>query len=291
MMGPLGHIASSFVFIIMVMSGTQNALAEQVKASRVIAIGGSVTEIVYALGQQDRLVGRDRTSVYPPEATVLPDVGYMRALSPEGVLSVEPDLILAVDGAGPPDAIAVLEEAGVQFVSISNEFTRDGVAEKIRAVGAALGVEGAANALAEQTVNKIDDAHSMALGASGDVRVLFVLSAQDNRILVGGADTQADSIIRLAGGVNAAADVPGFKPITPEALAAASPDVILMMDRSDDHPMGAGDLFSLPALKLTPAGRNENLIRMQGAYLLGFGPRTAEAIADLSAALQGVSGS
>ena len=271
--------------------GISKLSAEQTGPDRIIAIGSSVTEIVYALGQQDRLVGRDQTSTYPSAALDLPDVGYMRALSPEGVLSVEPDLILALDGAGPPDAIAVLKEAGVEFVAINNEFTRDGVVGKIRAVGAALGVQDKANDLAAQTAARIDQAHSVALDVTQPVRVLFILSAQDSRIMVGGADTQADSIIRLAGGVNAAAGVSGFKPMTPEALAATAPDVILMMDRRGNHAVADEELFALPSIRLTPAGRNKQVIRMQGAYLLGFGPRTADAIADLSAALQDVSGS
>ncbi|WP_170560804.1 heme/hemin ABC transporter substrate-binding protein [Ruegeria atlantica] len=273
--------------------GTSAIAADDAEPNRIIAIGSSVTEIVYALSQQDRLVGRDRTSTYPTDVLDLPDVGYIRALSPEGVLSVKPDLIVALEGSGPPEAVEVLKEAGVPFVSISEDYSRDGVVEKIRAVGAALGVEEAAEELAVQTGTKIDGAHSSAIDASvdGSSRVLFVLSAQDNRIMVGGADTQADSIIRLAGGVNAAGNVSGFKPMTPEAIATTAPDVILMMDRQGNHITANEELFAMPAIKLTPAGQNKRLIRMPGAYLLGFGPRTADAIADLSAELQKMSDS
>ncbi|MES0864791.1 ABC transporter substrate-binding protein [Ruegeria sp. SCPT10] len=260
---------------------------------RVIAIGSSVTEIIYALGQQDRLVGRDRTSTYPKAALELPDVGYRRALSPEGVLSVEPDLILALEGSGPPDAIKVLQEAGVDYVTVADTFSRDGVVEKILTIGAALGVEAEAEALAAQASKQMALAESNAQNLAGQdrQRVLFILNARDGDITVGGAGTQADSIIKMAGGINAAAAVEGFKPITPEALAVTAPDVILMMERQGNHAVSDEDLFSLPAIQLTPAGRSTSLIRMPGAYLLGFGPRTAEAIADLSAALQDVNGS
>ncbi|WP_109313890.1 hemin ABC transporter substrate-binding protein [Ruegeria sp. AU67] len=291
-MSPLCRF-SSVVALAGAVIGTAAIAADEPEPNRIIAIGSSVTEIVYALGQQDRLVGRDRTSTYPVDVLDLPDVGYIRALSPEGVLSVKPDLIVALEGSGPPEAVEVLREAGVPFVSISEDYSRDGVVEKIRAVGAALGVEEAAEELANQTGAKIDGAHSNAVDASvgGTPRVLFVLSAQDNRIMVGGADTQADSIIRLAGGVNAAGNVSGFKPMTPEAIATTAPDVILMMDRQGNHITANEDLFAMPAIKLTPAGQRKRLIRMQGAYLLGFGPRTAEAIADLSAELQRINGS
>ena len=284
---------STVVALVAATFGTSASAADDAEAKRIIAIGSSVTEIVYALGQQDRLVGRDRTSTFPTKALDLPDVGYIRALSPEGVLSVEPDLIVALEGSGPPEAVAVLKEAGVPFVSITENYTRDGVVDKIRAVGIALGVEDAAENLAVQTGAKIDGAHSKAVDAAvdGPLRVLFILSAQDNRIMVGGAETQADSIIRLAGGVNAASSVTGFKPMTPEAITSTAPDVILMMNRQGDHVTANEELFSLPAIQLTPAGQNKRLIRMQGAYLLGFGPRTADAIADLSAELQRINGS
>jgi iron complex transport system substrate-binding protein len=276
--------------VLALLLGTHASSAENDNPKRIIAIGSSITEIVYALGQQDRLVGRDRTSTYPTEVLELPDIGYRRSLSPEGVLSVEPDLILALEGSGPPDAIAVLQEAGVQYVTIKDEFSLDGVIEKIRTVGAVLGVDDSAEELATQTKRQLSQAQTAAHNAAGSdpKRVLFILSTQDNRITVGGVDTQADSIIRLAGGVNAADSVSGYKLLTPEAMASAAPDVILMMDRQGNHDTEDHALFSLPSVKLTPAGRNKRLIRMQGAFLLGFGPRTASAISDLSAALQDV---
>ena len=278
----------AFIAALILSAGT--TLAED---RRVIAIGSSVTEIVYALGQQDRLVGRDRTSTYPKAALELPDVGYRRTLSPEGVLSVEPDLILALEGSGPPDAIKVLQEAGVDYVTIADTFSRDGVVEKILTIGAALGVEAEARELAAQASKQMALAENNAQNRAGSdrLRVLFILNARDGDITVGGAGTQADSIIKMAGGINAAAAVEGFKPITPEALAVTAPDVILMMERQGNHAVSDEDLFSLPAIQLTPAGQSTSLIRMPGAYLLGFGPRTAEAIADLSAALQDVNGS
>ncbi len=269
--------------------------AVQAEEKRVIAIGSSITEIIYALGQEDRLVGRDRSSTYPADVLDLPDVGYRRALSPEGVLSVAPDLILALEGSGPADAVSVLQEAGVKYVTINDEFSRDGVIEKIRAVGVALGVEAEAEAekLAAKAAQQLDQAQERATVAAGadPLSVLFILSAQDGEITVGGADTQADSIIRMAGGENAAAGVDGFKTMTPEALAVTAPDVILMMERRGNHATPDEELFALPAIQLTPAGQTKALIRMPGAYLLGFGPRTADAISDLSAALQRASGS
>jgi iron complex transport system substrate-binding protein len=118
-------------------------------------------------------------------------------------------------------------------------------------------------------------------------RILFILSFKDGRILASGSGTAADGIIALAGGVNAIEGFAGYKQLADEAVIGARPDVVLMMDRAGGHATTEAELFAHPALGSTPAGAARRLIRMDGAYLLGFGPRTADAIHDLAAALYG----
>lgn len=253
-----------------------------------LAIGGSVTEIVYALGQEHRLLARDTTSTFPPQAMDLPDVGYMRALSPEGVLSVGPDLILSEEGAGPPETLAVLEEADIPFITVPGGLDAEGVAAKIRAVGEALGVSEQADALAGDVAAEISAASAKAHEAAGNPkRVLFVLSAQGGRLMGAGEGTGAAAIIEMAGGVNALEGIEGYKPLSDEAATAAAPDVILMMDRGGDHAMSADELFALPALAVTPAAETRALLKMDGLKLLGFGPRTGAAVTELAQALYG----
>lgn len=257
-------------------------------ASRLVAIGGAVTEIVYSLGEEGRLVARDTTSSYPEAALALPDVGYMRALSPEGVLSVSPTAILAAEGSGPPTTMAVLEKARVQLVLVPESHSSKGILEKIRVVGKALGVEDKAEALAERVGKELQEAETAATAAAGGRRVLFILSMQGGRILAAGSDTGADGIIRMAGGTNAVGGFSGYKQVSDEAITEARPDVILMMDRGDGSGVSDADLFAHPAIAGTAAGANKALLRMDGSYLLGFGPRTASAVRDLSAKLRGV---
>jgi len=259
------------------------------ETDRVLSIGGSVTEIVHALGQEHRLVARDTTSTFPPKVTELPDVGYARALSPEGVLSVAPSLILAIEGAGPPETIEVLRQSGVTFVSIPEAQNAAGILAKISAVGAALGVPERAEALATETRAALDTATARTAQTpeAARKRVLFILSLQGGRILASGRDTQAAAIIEMAGGINAVTGFDGYKQMTDEAVAEAAPDVILMMDRTGDHAILDEQLFALPAIRTTPAGTAESVLRMNGLYLLGFGPRTAKAALDLNTALYG----
>jgi len=253
-------------------------------ADRVLSIGGSVTEIVYALGEGDRLIGRDTTSTWPEVANALPDVGYMRRLSPEGVLSLRPDLIIAEEGAGPPETVNLLETAAIPFIEIPDGYDRDAVLAKIEAVAEALDVPDRGAALATDVGEALDTAAAEA--ASGPhPRVMFVMSVQGGRILAAGRNTAADGIIRLAGGENAVTAFEGYKPLTDEAVTRAAPEAILMMSRDGNV---ADDVLAHPAIRTTPAAETRALIRMDGLYLLGFGPRTADAVRDLSAALSDI---
>lgn len=255
--------------------------------SRVVAVGGSLTEIVYALGEEGRLIARDSTSVFPPEALALPDIGYMRALSPEGVLSINPSTILLLEGSGPPEALDVLRKASVPLVTVPEKFDRAGILEKIAVVGDVLGVGDKAGKLADRVAADIDAAQAATAGIENRKKVLFVLSLQGGRVLASGTGTAADGIIALAGGVNAVDAYPGYKQLSDEAIIEAAPDVILAMDRGGDHETQADQLLSHPAIAATPAAANRQVVRMDGAFLLGFGPRTAEAARELASALYG----
>ncbi|WP_429090798.1 heme/hemin ABC transporter substrate-binding protein [Aminobacter sp. BE322] len=257
--------------------------------SRIATVGGSITEIVYALGEEKALVARDSTSVYPEVALKLPDVGYMRALSPEGVLSVNPSGILALEGSGPREAVDVLKKASIPLITVPEGFSHEGIVDKIRIVGKALDAEAKAETLAKE----VDAQLSAAEALTADIpqaerkRVLFILGMQGGKIMASGSGTAADGIIALAGGVNAVEGFSGYKQLTDEAALTARPDIILMMDREGELAIDDAQVYGSPAIASTPAGQARKLIRMDGAYLLGFGPRTAGAVKDLAAALYG----
>ncbi|MER8432720.1 heme/hemin ABC transporter substrate-binding protein [Mesorhizobium caraganae] len=264
---------------------TEN-LAMFADTSRIAAIGGSITEIVYALGEEGHLVARDSTSRYPAAAMALPDVGYMRQLSAEGVLSVNPSGILALHGSGPREAVDVLKKSSVPFIDVPEHYSHDGILEKIRIVGKALGVDAKAETLAAETDAKLKAAEKQTASIKKRKRILFVLSIQGGKILAAGSDTAGDGIIKLAGAVNAVEGFSGYKPMSDEAIVTARPDVILAM-KNAGQPVNEDELFAIPSITSTPAGEGHKLILMDGSYLLGFGPRTADAIHDLAVSLYG----
>ena len=255
------------------------------QAKRIVALGGTVTEILYALGAGDRIVARDSTSSYPADALSKPDVGYMRALSSEGILSQKPDLILSEDGAGPADVIGILKASEVPMVTIDTPPEGRAMAPKIEAVGAAVGLEDKAKVLAAQVDADLAVlAKEVAAVGEKKKRVLFVLSTAGGRIMAAGKDTEAAAIIEMAGGINAAQDITGYKPLTDEAVIAAAPDVVLTMQRGS-HAANPDEVFGFPAFQSTPAAASKSLISMDGLYLIGFGPRTPAAGRELAAKL------
>ncbi len=273
--GPVGGVLAAFIAL--------SAHAEQ-SADRVVSVGGAITEIVFALGQEHRLVARDTTSNHPSAARELPDIGYIRRLSPEGILSVDPDLILTLEGAGPPETMDVLAEAAIPVVEIPEGFTGDAVLNKINAVARALGVPEKGAALSAKVGAELARAKRVTKGLEAK-RVLFVLSVANGRVMAGGQNSSAQGIISLAGAVNAASGFEGYKPMTEEAILVSDPDVILLMERSGPTSISDEQLFSHPALAATPAGQNKAVVRLDGMMMLGFSVRTAEAITKLATAL------
>jgi iron complex transport system substrate-binding protein len=253
------------------------------EARRIVSVGGTITEILYDLGAQDRIVARDSTSFYPADANTKPDVGYMRALSAEGILGQQPDLILMEEGSGPPPVLEILKASEVPMVVVPTPPEADKIGQKIRDVGAAVGLADEAGALAAKTEDGLKAVAADVAKITGEKKkVLFVLSVSNGRLMAGGADTEAGAIIEMAGGINAAPSINGYKPLSDEAVIAAAPDVILTMSRGD-HSITPEQMFALPSMQTTPAAASKSLVSMDGLMLLGFGPRTPEAVRALAA--------
>ena len=253
-------------------------------ASRIVAIGGSVTEILYALGAADRIVGVDQTSTFPDAASQKKNVGYMRALSAEGVLSLAPTLVLAIEGSGPPDVMEVLSKASVPFVLVPEAHDPEGALRKIRFIAKAIGAQGEGERIALAVREDFDVLAAIRGKIERRRKALFVLAIGGGAPIVGGRDSSAAAIFALAGVDNAFDRISGYKPASDEAALAAEPDAIVVMAERG-HTMTAETLFSLPAFAATPAAKAQRLIALPGLYLLGFGPRTAHAARDLAAKL------
>ncbi len=261
-------------------SGREVTIAD---ASRIVSVGGAVTEILYALGREKSIVAVDSTSQYPAQALAeKKNVGYLRQLSPEGVLGLAPSLILAIEGAGPKETLAVLGSARVPMVLVPDPFSGDGILGKIDLIARATGAEAQGRCLREAVRSDLGALAALRSKAGKPRRVMFILSFMNGRAMVAGRNTAADGIIRLAGGVNVIGEYEGYKPVSDEAVVAARPEFVLTMKRSSTDSLTADEVFSHPGFATSPAAADKAFAAMDGLYLLGFGPRTAHAARDLA---------
>ena len=269
-------------------------------ARRIVSVGGALTETLYLLGAQGELVGVDTTSLYPAVAQKLPSVGYARALSAEGLLSLRPTLVVAGAEAGPPVVLRQLEAARVPLVVLDDGHRAEGLFARTAKLGELIGRGAEGQALARQQqaewaatlarVATLADSTPGTQGAQGKPgkpaqKVLFVLSHSMAQVRIGGSGTAADAVITYAGAVNAVAELEGFKPLTPEAAIAAAPDVILCTEQGLSAAGGIDGLLKAPGLAATPAGRARRVFALEAQYLLGFGPRLPQAVAQLAGLL------
>jgi len=256
-------------------------------AMRLISIGGALTEIIYLLKADATLVGVDTTSIYPIEATRLPNVGYARSLSAEGILALRPTQLLATTEAGPPIVLKQIIDSGIPFSILPSGHQFIDVIDRVRTVGSLVHKTDAAEVLVSRLLLEWNATQKRVFNSKlNSTRILFILSQNPNQLMVSGEKTSAAAMIAYAGARNAISGFSGFKPLTPEAVIAANPDVLLLTDQGMKTIGGIGGVLRLPGIKQTRAGKEQKVVSLEAMYLLGFGPRMPLAVAELNLLLQ-----
>jgi iron complex transport system substrate-binding protein len=253
-------------------------------SSRVVVLNGDLTEIVFALGYGERVVGVDTSATYPERATRLPKIGYQRSLSAEPILALAPTLILGSDAAGPPAVLEQLRGAGSDVRIFPSATKLSDIGPKIRRVGKALG--GAASRRAKRLAEKVNvrlRRVRRSVTARRKPRVAFLYLRGQQVQQIGGRGSGADAMIAAAGGVDVgrAAGIRGFRPLSPEALVELRPDHIVTLSASLQSVGGINGLLQLPGVAQTPAGRKRNVLAFDDQEFLGLGPRAPHALGAL----------
>ncbi len=254
-------------------------------AERIVSIGGSITEILFELELQNKIIAVDTTSLYPPSVKSMQNVGYMRALAAEPIIALNPDLILYQDGSGPAETIEKLQAAGMNVIKISHEPSVEGVVNKIQEVSHAVDKVTQGEALVSRIRNELVQLEHFLSDVETSARVMFVLSFDESSALVAGSETGANGIISMAKAENVANGFSSYKPLGAEAIVELAPEFVVTTHRAVKSIENEADILDLPVLQLTPAARNDRLIVMDGLLLLGFGPRLATAANELAKAL------
>lgn len=253
-------------------------------SERIVSLNGSTTEILFALGVGDNVVGCDASSTYPKDVKErLPSVGYQYGLNAEGILSLNPTLVIGRDDVRPPQVVQQLRMAGVTVLLLKEPRGFEAAKQRLRTIGKAVGQKKKAEALikALDTDIKALDTKLASQEAQPKQKALFLYLRGTQTTLVLGTDTAPGAMFNIIGAENAAGSIKGNKPMTAEAVIAAQPDVYVLFTTSLKSVGGVDGLLNLPGLAHTPAGQNRRVVTLDGQYLSGFGPRCGRAALDL----------
>jgi iron complex transport system substrate-binding protein len=247
--------------------------------ARVVTLGSSLTEIVYALNAENRLIAVDATSNYPIATKTLTQLPSARSVTIEALLNTKPSLVLTLDTAL-PETIQALRKFNIPTVVISAKENLENTENKIKFVSQALSLENQGQILIRNYKKDLAIAKAKYSSIRTRPKVMFLYSGSNGRITVSGRDTAADAIIKLAGGINPFQSYTGYAALSQEATLIANPDAILMTNLGYSS-VGAEGILKLPGLANTNAGRNKRFLSFEGNYLLGFGPRVGQAVLEL----------
>ncbi|OZC37564.1 ABC transporter substrate-binding protein [Marinobacter vinifirmus] len=253
---------------------------------RLVTADGAITEIVYRLGLESLLVGVDTTSGFPEAIAALPKVGYLRALPFEGVLALQPDMLITSEQAAPQKNLERLSKAGVQVEILPSAWSSEASLHRVQTVGGLLGKEAEARALVADLQARIDTLHRSAEARGYRPKVLFVLAAGNHSVMLAGKNTAAEALLDEVNADIAFADLEGYKPASREAILASQPDAIVIAESVP----GQFNIDNWPELQLLDAWKSGHRLQADSMLLLGFGPRLVDAMAAVNEVLPGRQG-
>ena len=266
----------SLLLILLLLISNVHANCNKAKNSNSIVVaGGSITEIIYFLNLQNKLVGVDITSNYPLKAKKLPSIGYIRNLSIEGLLSLKPNLILAEESIGPPIILKQLNKTSVEFRIIKNNYTLEGINEKFLCISKILDVEIKNNIDYKKFVNNVKKLKSFVKNNNKEKKdILLILMMKGTSPIIAGKNTSGHGFIKMIGQNNSMDKVSGWKPVSSEQILIANPNYIIVTKRALKDFTSIEKFLKLPGISSTKAAKNKNIFIKDGMSLLGYGPRT-----------------
>lgn len=249
--------------------------------NRVVCVSKQINEFIFDIGAQSHLVARDLTSIYPPQITRLTSVGYHRALSAEGIISMRPSVLLTDGNVGPDPVLAQVRSVGIPIETMAPGETLQTAQQLMLKLGRYFGREAAAKAIVArwQAEMKTALAAVAPYAKAPKPRVLMIHFGQIGNTYLGlTRGSAADQIINWAGGVNALDQMGGMARLTPEIIARAAPDIIIATDVGFDRYGSPAKFRDLPGVGLTPAAKALRIHRIFETEIMYFGPRTPAAL-------------
>lgn len=262
--------------------GSDGVVSDISDTSRLIVLNGDITETIFALGAGGRVVARDLTTTYPPEAEALPDIGLYRTMTAESVIALDPSLVLGDEQVvtQSPEAVEQIRQAGIPVVILRTEVTLEGVSRKIREIGHILEIEDEAEELVMEVEAEIDEALALAAQATSTPRAAYMYVRGPETLLFFGTGMPTYFMLEAAGAVDVGAEagVIFAEVLSAERLVTSAPEVLLTSEEGYEILGGLDAFLALPGVADTPAGKAGNVLAYDDALLLGMGPRVGQGL-------------
>lgn len=272
----------------LVLIGCQpKSVTEQAPETRkLITAGGTVTEIVHALGFGDQIVATDITSTYPAKMQELPSIGYRNQIKAEGILALGPDLVLAEEGYMTPDVVAQLQATGIEIKFFVKPTSVDGTRNIVTEIAAYLKAPEQGTEILKQLDSDLEELSTYLAGQPEKPSMAFVMARGQEMVFVAGEDTFSASLMQLAGIRSAGVGFKDFIPLTPEGLATMNPDYLLFFESGLQSIGGKEGVKNIRGIVTTTAFQKGQILSYDGLYLSGFGPRVGKAALELAKAVR-----
>ena len=263
-----------------------NTAIDGTKDLRIVSLSKHLTEFTFALGKGHNIIGVDWSSTYPDSAKLIKPVGYHRALNPEGIISLTPDMVMHSNDIGPETVLPQIQKAGLNCKAFGNANTIDSAKMLLKELGTFFGVGAKADSLCNVMdagiVNASNILKAVKIKDTPSVMIIHFGRASNVFFVMSGRKGVGDKLIQMAGAKVAHYDAKGARQISAEAIAEANPDIIIATDFGYDQ-MGSMDKFiaGVPGVALTKAGKNKRVVRFEEHDLTYYGPRTGDNIINL----------
>jgi iron complex transport system substrate-binding protein len=257
---------------------------------RIVSVSKQLTEIIFAVGGDTALVGRDISSTWPPEAKKITAVGYHRALASEGIISLNPSAVWNDGNWGPQPTIDQLKKVGIPLRQFDGGNTLDSTKRLIRQIAAEFHHERAGDSLCDRLDREMTQADSLRKTYAGEppLRVLVIHFGQAaNQYFVLSHRGIQQQMLDWAGAVNAADTAQKWRNLSAEVIAQCQPDVILATDYGFDLQGSLEKFKLLPGVALSPAAKNNRIYRIEEHDLVYLGPRTGRNVYNLIRLIHG----
>lgn len=247
---------------------------------RIITAGSAMTETVCALGDCEKIIASDRTSLYPASIQQLPSIGYRTGINAEGILSLKPTMVIAEKEYLDAAVLDQLKASGVKLVIVEQRHSFEETKTAILQIGEALGRAPEAKKLISKNETELKEAEEMLAKTKSKPKVICVYNRGTSNMSIAGQKTFAD-ILMYVGASNAYPEVSGYKPLNTEALIAANPDYLVMVSTGLESLGGVDGMLKIPGVAQTTAGKKKQIVAVESLKLTNFGPRFGEAVKEL----------